>query len=119
MPSFPVPGALFAAAFVLALLRAMADKRLAGNRFGAGRPHHTASYLFRQLAELLRFRVQRELAARGACPVPDSLLAGVRPVDIYGILAAFGRDYAGEGMSLLIPSGDIEGSTCERGRRPR
>ena len=42
-------------------------------------------------------------------------LAGVRPVDTYGILAAFGRDCAGAGM--LLPDGEQPGLRAAAGTR--
>ena len=42
-------------------------------------------------------------------------LAGVRPVDTYGILAAFGRDCAGAVM--LLPDGEQPGTRAAAGTR--
>ena len=43
-------------------------------------------------------------------------LAGVRPVDIYGILAAFGRDCAG--AIMVLPDGDRPGGNADSGYAP-
>jgi serine/threonine-protein kinase HipA len=43
-------------------------------------------------------------------------LAGVRPVDTYGILAAFGRDCAG--AIMVLPDGDRPGGNGRRGYSP-
>jgi serine/threonine-protein kinase HipA len=43
-------------------------------------------------------------------------LAGVRPVDTYGILAAFGRDCAG--AIMVLPDGDRPGGNAGRGYFP-
>ena len=43
-------------------------------------------------------------------------LAGVRPVDTYGILAAFGRDCAG--AIMVLPDGDRPGGNADSGYSP-
>ncbi len=43
-------------------------------------------------------------------------LAGVRPVDTYGILAAFGRDCAG--AIMVLPDGDQPGGNADSGYSP-
>ena len=43
-------------------------------------------------------------------------LAGVRPVDAYGILAAFGRDCAG--AIMVLPNGDRPGGNADSGYSP-
>jgi serine/threonine-protein kinase HipA len=43
-------------------------------------------------------------------------LAGVRPVDTYGILAAFGRDCAG--AIMVLPDGDRPGGNADSGYAP-
>jgi serine/threonine-protein kinase HipA len=45
-----------------------------------------------------------------------AILAGVRPVDTYGILAAFGRDCAGAVM--LLPDGELPGTKDHGGYTP-
>ena len=45
-----------------------------------------------------------------------AVLAGARPVDTYGILAAFGRDCAG--AIMVLPDGDRPGGTADSGYSP-
>ena len=45
-----------------------------------------------------------------------AVLAGVRPVDTYGILAAFGRDCAG--AIMVLPDGDRPGGNADSGYSP-
>ena len=52
----------------------------------------------------------------GAALERMAALAGVRPVDTYGILAAFGRDCAG--AIMVLPDGDQPGGNADSGYSP-